>query len=143
MHCDEQCDQTKGRGAYVTLEQHDSIIERLGANWTGYNFGIHHLDGNKSNDRWWNLLALDNSCHLNIQARVIVERPWLFDHSEWFVPYVCGFYASYYGGFEITRVEADADPARWLALNPAAPSERLARELAGTIATDRFVGGTC
>ena len=56
---------------------------------------VHHLDGDKANNRWWNLLALCQSCHLTIQARVIPERPWLFDHSPWFVPYVCGFYAAY------------------------------------------------
>jgi hypothetical protein len=30
------------------------------------------------------------------------------------VPYVCGFYASYYGGIDITREQADAEPDRWL-----------------------------
>jgi len=77
---------------------------------------VHHLDGDKANNRWWNLLALCQSCHLTIQGRVIPERPWLFDHSPWFVPYVCGFYAAYYGGMNITRAEADADPDRWLNL---------------------------
>jgi hypothetical protein len=77
---------------------------------------VHHLDNDKSNNRWWNLLALCQSCHLTIQGRVIVERAWLFDHSPWFIPYVCGFYASYYGGVDITREEAVADPERWLVL---------------------------
>jgi hypothetical protein len=81
---------------------------------------VHHLDGDKANVRWWNLLSLCQACHLSIQGRVIPERVWLFDHSPWFVPYVCGFYASYYGGQEITRAEAESDPTRWLALNPAA-----------------------
>lgn len=77
---------------------------------------VHHLDGDKGNNRWWNLLALCQVCHLQVQARVIPERPWLFDHSPWFVPYVCGFYASYYGGQEITREQAEAEPERWLRL---------------------------
>ena len=77
---------------------------------------VHHLTGAKDNNAWWNLLALCQSCHLTIQGRVIPERPWLFDHSPWFVPYVCGFYASYYGGQDITRAEADATPDKWLAL---------------------------
>jgi hypothetical protein len=77
---------------------------------------VHHLTGAKGDNRWWNLLALCQSCHLTIQGRVIPERPWLFQHSEWFVPYVCGFYASYYGDIDITRAEAEADPQRWLAL---------------------------
>lgn len=77
---------------------------------------VHHLNGDKADSRWWNLLALCQVCHLTIQARVMPDRPWLFDHSSWFVPYVCGFYASYYGGFEITLQEARADPERWLKL---------------------------
>ena len=80
---------------------------------------VHHLDGDKSNCRWWNLLALCQACHLSVQSRVLPERPWLFAHSAWFRPYVAGFYASYYGGREITRAEAEADLDRWLALNPA------------------------
>lgn len=75
---------------------------------------VHHLDGDKANVRWWNLLALCQACHLHVQSIVVVERPWLFDHSPWFVPYVCGFYAHYYGELEITRAEALADPERWL-----------------------------
>ena len=77
---------------------------------------VHHLDGHKANNAWWNLLALCQVCHLQIQARVIPERPWLFAHTEWFVPYVCGFYAAYYGNEDITREQADADPHRYLAM---------------------------
>lgn len=77
---------------------------------------IHHLNGDKGDNRWFNTLALCQSCHLTIQARVIPERPWLWSHSPWFVPYVCGFYARYYGNLDITRQEAEADPDRWLAL---------------------------
>lgn len=83
---------------------------------------VHHLTGDKSNNLWWNLLALCQICHLVVQAKVIPERPWLFDHSPWFVPYVCGFYAAYYADTPISREEADADPERWLALNPAKAS---------------------
>jgi len=77
---------------------------------------VHHLTGQKDDNRWWNLLALCQGCHLTVQGRVIPERPWLLEHSPWFVPYVCGFYASYYGGEDITREQADADPDRYLAL---------------------------
>jgi hypothetical protein len=77
---------------------------------------VHHLTGEKSDNRWWNLLALCQSCHLTIQGRVIPERPWLFEHSAWFKPYVAGFYASYYGGMYITRAEAEADIERYLAM---------------------------
>ncbi len=77
---------------------------------------VHHLDGHKANDAWWNLLALCQVCHLQVQAKVIPERQFLFRHSAWFVPYVCGFYAHYYGKQEITRAEADATPDKWLAM---------------------------
>lgn len=58
---------------------------------------VHHLDGNKANLCWWNLLALCQACHLSVQARVLPERPWLWEHADWFRPYVAGFYAAYYG----------------------------------------------
>lgn len=77
---------------------------------------VHHLDGDKANSRWWNLLALCQVCHLQIQARVIPERPYLFEHTAWFKPYVAGFYAWYHGGREISRAEAEAELDRWLAL---------------------------
>lgn len=75
---------------------------------------VHHLDGDKANCRWWNLLATCNACHLSVQARVIPERPWLLEHSPWFLPFVCGFYAWYYEGIEITRDQAERESARWL-----------------------------
>ncbi len=53
----------------------------------------HHLDGQKGNCNWWNLAALCQRCHLHIQAKVVMERVWMFDHSEWFKPYVAGYYA--------------------------------------------------
>lgn len=59
----------------------------------GYTLTVHHLDLNPSNNVWWNLLPLCQRCHLSIQSRVILERPWLFEHSEWFKPYVAGYYA--------------------------------------------------
>lgn len=54
---------------------------------------VHHLDLNKSNCAWWNLAALCQACHLSIQGRVVMERPFMFEHSEWFRPYVAGYYA--------------------------------------------------
>jgi hypothetical protein len=77
---------------------------------------VHHLDGDKGNNAWWNLLALCQRCHLSVQGRVLPERPWLWSHSAWFIPYVCGFYAHYYAGMTITREAAEADPARFLSL---------------------------
>lgn len=77
---------------------------------------VHHLTGQKDDNRWWNLLALCQSCHLTIQGKVIPEQSYLHPHSPWFVPYVCGFYAATIGQQDITREEADADPHRYLKL---------------------------
>ena len=61
---------------------------------TGYSLTVHHLDINPANCAWWNLAALCQRCHLHIQHKVIMERPWLmFPHSLWFQPYVAGYYA--------------------------------------------------
>jgi 5-methylcytosine-specific restriction endonuclease McrA len=54
----------------------------------------HHFDGDKANDEWWNLLPLCQVCHLQIQAKVDPEQP-----------YVAGFYASKYEGRLLTRDE--------------------------------------
>lgn len=59
----------------------------------GYMLTVHHLDLNKSNCAWWNLAALCQRCHLTIQGKVIMEQPYMFEHSEWFKPYVAGYYA--------------------------------------------------
>ena len=60
---------------------------------TGYTLTVHHLDINPTNCAWWNLAALCQRCHLSIQGRVIMERVWMLPHSEWFRPYVAGYYA--------------------------------------------------
>lgn len=60
---------------------------------TGYMLTVHHLDLNKSNCEWWNLAALCQRCHLKIQHKVIMERSFMFEHSEWFKPYAAGYYA--------------------------------------------------
>ncbi len=78
---------------------------------------VHHLDGDKHNLAWWNLTALCQVCHLVIQAKVDLNRPWLmFEHSEWFKPYVAGWYAKRYLGQDITRAEAEARLDELLAL---------------------------
>lgn len=61
---------------------------------TGYCLTVHHLDANKSNCAWFNLAALCQRCHLYIQSKVIMQRPWLLPHSDWFKPYVAGYYAA-------------------------------------------------
>ena len=77
---------------------------------------VHHLDGNKSNVAWWNLLALCQRCHLKTQARVNPQVPYILEHSDWFKPYVAAFYAFKYEGRQITREEAVAEMDRLLAL---------------------------
>lgn len=62
-------------------------------NQKGHVLTVHHLDMNPANCEWWNLVALCQQCHLKIQAKVVIERVWMFDHSEWFKPYVAGYTA--------------------------------------------------
>ena len=59
----------------------------------GYTLTVHHLDLNPANCAWWNIPALCQRCHLIIQNKVVIERCWMFEHSEWFKPYVAGRYA--------------------------------------------------
>lgn len=83
----------------------------------GFTLTVHHLDMDKSNCRWWNLPALCQRCHLSVQARVVLERPYFFEHAEWFKPYVAGWYAaSYLGEPDLTRAEVDARLEELLAL---------------------------
>lgn len=67
----------------------------------------HHFDGDKSNDEWWNMLALCQVCHLQIQGKVDPNVPFFLERSEWLKLYVAGFYASKYEGKLITREEAE------------------------------------
>lgn len=75
---------------------------------TGYCLTVHHLDLDPSNCRWWNIPALCQRCHLHIQSAVVMERPWLFEHTDWFKPYVAGYYAYTLLGEDLTREEAEA-----------------------------------
>lgn len=69
---------------------------------------VHHLNGAKWDCRWWNLAALCQRCHLTIQGKVYLERPWNKPHTEWFKPHAAGFYASLIPGEEPTREETMA-----------------------------------
>ncbi len=69
---------------------------------------VHHLDGNKANCEWWNLLSLCQRCHLQIQTRLNPQIPYFLEHSEWFRPYAAGFYARKYLGENLTRAEVMA-----------------------------------
>ena len=93
--CDEGCDPRKHAGGLNSGKQRVLTV--------------HHLDGDKSNVAWWNLAALCQVCHLIIQGKVVMDRPWLMlPHSPWFRPYVAGFYAHKYLGASLTRTEVEA-----------------------------------
>jgi hypothetical protein len=67
---------------------------------------VHHFDGDKANDAWWNTIALCQRCHLQIQCNVDPDIPFFLEHTEWAKPYVAGFYAFKYEGRMIDRDEA-------------------------------------
>ena len=69
---------------------------------------VHHLNGDKADCRWWNLAALCQRCHLTIQGRVILEREFIAEHSDWFKVHAAGWYAWKYEGRYIDRAEAEA-----------------------------------
>lgn len=80
----------------------------------GYCLTVHHMDGDKGNDHWWNLLALCQRCHLIVQAKVIPDRPYLFEHADWFKPYVAGYYAFTIGGVAMNRHQIEWALEHWL-----------------------------
>lgn len=80
---------------------------------------VHHLRlGNdaKRDLRWWNLAALCQRCHLQIQGKVVMERIWPWPHAEWFKPYAAGWYAHAYLGEDLTREQVEARMDELLAL---------------------------
>lgn len=122
--CDERCDHGGPvrvwdvRAWSVNLDSINSgqLVsqgETVEAQWRILT--VHHLDGHKDNDAWWNTLALCQRCHLQIQTRLDPSIPFFFPHSPWFKPYAAGYYAKKYEGRIITREEAEADMERLLA----------------------------
>jgi hypothetical protein len=63
----------------------------------GYCLTVHHLDLAPAHCEWWNIPALCQRCHLEIQAKVTMSQYWMFEHSDWFKPYVAGYYAHLHG----------------------------------------------
>jgi hypothetical protein len=45
-----------------------------------------------------------------------MARVWPWEHSDWFKPYVAGYYAAVYLGEELTREQVDARLDELLAL---------------------------
>ncbi|MBS0328261.1 MAG: HNH endonuclease [Proteobacteria bacterium] len=128
--CDERCTHTGpfgylSNGVIIPLPHLNERTAQYAAEITAH-YGpliaqwrigtVHHLDGNKANCVWWNLLALCQRCHLTIQSRVNPQQPYWLEHSDWFKPYVAGFYAKKYEGRDVSREEAEADLDRLLAL---------------------------
>ena len=75
----------------------------------GRTLTVHHISLDKSDCRWFNLAALCQACHLSVQARVDLRRPWvMLEHSEWARPYMAAHYAWRYLGQELTRDEAES-----------------------------------
>jgi hypothetical protein len=128
--CDGRCDHP---GPYRTLDGGEVIHElktddygesslrvlialgyRIEARWRILT--VHHLDMNKANCKWWNLCALCQRCHLQIQGKVQMARVWPWEHSCWFKPYVAGYYASVYLGQELERPAVEARLDELLAL---------------------------
>lgn len=119
LFCDEACDRSRGIHRRIRGGEFDrgNMINTSTAAWlNAINYGVHHFDGDKGNCRWWNLMAMCNSCHLKTQSSVIPERPWLLEHSEWAKPYVGGFYAWWFAKREPTRAEVEKDVDLFLAL---------------------------
>ena len=74
---------------------------------SGHVLTVHHMDGNRWNIYWWNLVALCQRCHLHIQGKVNLEDHWIFGHSEWFKVYAAGYYAKKYEARFIPPWEAE------------------------------------
>jgi hypothetical protein len=131
--CDARCTHagpTRSRG--VVVDDDRTPIQRYGrlgdhlvgapeARWRILT--VHHLrlgDEHKRDLRWWNLAALCQRCHLQIQGKVQMERIWPWPHSDWFKPYAAGWYAWSYLGENLTREQTEARLDELLALELAA-----------------------
>lgn len=105
----ETVDELPGRAGQMAAQGRD-----VEARWRILT--VHHLDGVKANCRWWNLSALCQRCHLQIQGKVQMARVWPWEHTPWFQPYVAGYYAHAYLGEDLTREETEVRLDELLAL---------------------------
>jgi hypothetical protein len=96
---------------------------RLQARWRILT--VHHLDEDKANCLWWNLCSLCQRCHLRMQRAVVMDRPWYYEHTEWFKPFAAGFYAWKYEGLELDRTEVEERLEELLAHEERFKRERL------------------
>lgn len=112
--CDSICTHDGPVRGYLT-GQLDGLVQE--ARWRILT--VHHLRLGleaKRDLRWWNLAALCQRCHLQIQGKVVMERIWPWSHTEWFEPYAAGWYAWAYLGEDLTRDETMARLDELLAL---------------------------
>jgi hypothetical protein len=125
--CDERCQHTNGEirvGHAIYQGAPDNplgafpMMLKVHARWRVLT--VHHLTGNKADLRWWNLAALCQRCHLEIQGRVRMEQVYPHEHSEWFKPYAAGYYAATYLGEDLTREQTEARLSELLSLELAA-----------------------
>lgn len=63
----------------------------------GYTITVHHLDGNPSNCKRWNLAVLCQRCHLKVQAYVKLHNELeqmnfpFYEPAEWLIPHLRGY----------------------------------------------------
>lgn len=99
------CDHRCTHGGDIKVEP--NVVSGRPETWAKWRIlTVHHLDGNKANCRWWNLAALCQRCHLQVQGKVRMQQTYPFEHSDWFKPYVAGYYALSYLDEELTRDQA-------------------------------------
>lgn len=96
-------------------------LGRVDAEWRVLT--VHHLTGVKADLRWWNLAALCQRCHLEIQGRVRMEQVYPHEHSEWFKPYAAGYYAAVYLGEDLSLEQTEERQDELLALELATAGE--------------------
>jgi hypothetical protein len=131
--CDEHCTHDGPLRIFYSEEAGSVAIDQLSAGFVARDIiptyepegrvearwrvlTVHHLTGAKLDCRWWNLPALCQRCHLEIQGRVRMERVYILPHSEWFRPYVAGYYAWTYLREDLSREEVTARLDELLAL---------------------------
>ena len=139
--CDGECKHFGGEQRGWNFETHQWVLgrndqmsagqlvsggRRMQARWRILT--VHHLDEDKRNCLWWNLVALCQRCHLRMQRAVVLDRPWLYEHSDWFKPYAAGFYAWKYEQAELDRGEVEARLDELLAYELRFKQERMILE---------------
>lgn len=102
----------------------------------GYCLTVHHFDGDKANEARWNLMALCQRCHLQVQGRVDPRIPILIDPSVWAMPYIAGLY-------EAGRCVPSPtyDVARWIGVYEASGREWPAWAPGVAMAMNSYPGG--